>query len=165
MSIELVFLKPRQVDFREYKDPAPGPRQVRLRTLYSGISHGTEMNIYRGSSSPVPPCCQRGAICDGDPAYKYPMTYGYEEVGEVTAVGDDVTEPKVGDLVVTAYGRRTTALLDLSRASVYSVVPPGLPPERAIFQALAGVALDAYVSSEIRLGESAVIFGQDVIKM
>src|SRR5689334_12893204 len=42
--------EPHVIGFEEYE---PGPiqaGQVRLRTLYSGISAGTEMTIYRGSN-------------------------------------------------------------------------------------------------------------------
>ncbi len=44
MPKEVVFVGPRRVEVREYADHAPGPREVKVRNLYSSISHGTEMS-------------------------------------------------------------------------------------------------------------------------
>ena len=41
---------PRQVSVREYAEPTAGPDEVRVRTLYSGISAGTELTQYRGTN-------------------------------------------------------------------------------------------------------------------
>jgi threonine dehydrogenase-like Zn-dependent dehydrogenase len=46
----VTFEGPREVGIREYEEPALMPHEVRLRTLYSGISAGTEMTAYRGSN-------------------------------------------------------------------------------------------------------------------
>lgn len=163
MPRELVFLGPRKIDFREYEEGGPGPGQVKLRTLYCGISHGTEMNVYRGTSPQFRKSVRDGLFVEGEPAYKYPMTYGYEEVAEVVAVGEGVEEVRVGDVVAAAYGHRETKILDVATARRFHVIPRGFPPEQAIFHSLAMVALNDYLSSEIRLGESAVVIGLGVI--
>jgi len=163
MPKELVFLGSRQVGFQEYEASEPGPGQVKLRTLYSGISHGTEMNIYRGTAPHFRKEIREGLWVDGEPTYQYPQTYGYEEVGEVVTLGAGVTQVRIGDLIATSYGHRETKVLDLSQARRFHVVPPSFPPQQAVFHALAGVALNDYLSSEIRLGESAVVFGLGVI--
>jgi len=41
---------PRQVSVCEYAEPTAGPDEVRVRTLYSGISAGTELTQYRGTN-------------------------------------------------------------------------------------------------------------------
>jgi len=46
----VTFEGPREVSVREYEDPSLGPNEVRLKTLFSGISAGTEMTAYRGSN-------------------------------------------------------------------------------------------------------------------
>jgi 2-desacetyl-2-hydroxyethyl bacteriochlorophyllide A dehydrogenase len=164
MPTELVFLGPRRVGFREFEDPAQlGPREIYVRTLFSGISHGTEMNVYRGTCPEFHMSCGKGLYGEGPPAWQYPMTYGYEEVGRVVACGDAVHEVKDGDIVATIYGHREAAVIDLDQTFYLNVLPPGMEPEHGIFHALGAVALDAYLSSEIRLGESAVVLGLGII--
>jgi len=46
----IVFTAPRQVGVESYEMEALKPDEVRLRTLYSGISAGTELTAYRGSN-------------------------------------------------------------------------------------------------------------------
>ena len=50
MGRVVTFEGPKEVSVREYEDPALGPNEVRLKTLFSGISAGTEMTAYRGSN-------------------------------------------------------------------------------------------------------------------
>lgn len=164
MPTELVFLGPRRIGFREFEEPARlGPREVYVRTLFSGISHGTEMNVYRGTCPEYTMSYVDGLYRAGEPAWQYPKTYGYEEVGQVVARGDAVHEVKEGDIVASAYGHREAAIIDLDQTFFFHVVPPHMKPEHAIFHALGSVALDAYLSSEIRLGESAVVLGLGII--
>lgn len=164
MPTELIFVGPRQISFRDYDLPDKlSPREVRVRTRFSGISHGTEMNIYRGTAPYFHKSLEEGLFSDGPAAWTYPMPYGYEEVGEVVETGSEVTEVKEGDLIASAYHHREEAILDVDRQSYFNVVPDGMDPANAIFHALGSVALDAYLSSEIRLGESAVVIGLGII--
>jgi threonine dehydrogenase-like Zn-dependent dehydrogenase len=84
-------------------------------------------------------------------------------VGQVVACGDAGHEVKDGDIVATIYGHREAAVIDLDQTFYLNVVPPGMEPEHGIFHALGAAALDAYLSSEIRLGESAVVLGLGII--
>ncbi len=164
MATELVFLGPRQLGFRE-QEPLPdlGPRDILLRTLYSGISHGTEMNIYRGTAPAFHKSYEDGLFSEGEPSWHYPMAYGYEEVGRVVERGSAVTEVEVGGLVASAYGHRDLAVVNVDDAAYFNVVPPTLAPQQAILHALGSVALDSYLTSDIRLGETAVVIGLGII--
>jgi len=163
MGTELIFTGPKQVDFRDYEERELKAGEVRLRTLFSGISHGTEMNMYRGTSPTIHKRLVDGLFTDQPPDHDYPFTYGYEEVGEVVAVGADVTGVALGDRFALSYGHRTTAVRPADALVRAGALPPGFPPELGIFKALGGVAMDSYLTSEVRLGESAVIFGMGVI--
>ena len=164
MPTELVFLGPRRVGFREFEEPADlGQREIYVQTLFSGISHGTEMNVYRGTCPEYTMSYVEGLYREGEPAWQYPKTYGYEEVGRVVARGDAVHEVKVGDIVASAYGHREVAIINIDQAHFFHVLPPQMKAEHGIFHALGSVALDAYLSSEIRLGESAVVLGLGII--
>ena len=50
MATKLVFTGPRKADFQSYDEPTLEANQVRVNTLYSGISTGTELTAYRGSN-------------------------------------------------------------------------------------------------------------------
>jgi hypothetical protein len=82
MPTELVFLGPRSASFREFEGPAQlGPREIHVRMLFSGISHGTEMNVYRGTCPKFRMSCVKGLYGEGPPAWQYPMTYGIQGGG------------------------------------------------------------------------------------
>lgn len=163
MGSELIFTGPKQIDFRDYEERDLKQGEVRLKTLFSGISHGTEMNMYRGTSPTIHKRTVGGLFTDQPPDQDYPFTYGYEEVGEVVEVGAGVTDVKMGDRFALSYGHRTTAVRLADNLVRVEAMPPGFPPELGIFKALGGVAMDSYLTSEVRLGESAVIFGMGVV--
>ena len=51
MPRELKVIAPRQVALQTYEDAPLKPDEVRGQGILSGISHGTEMNLYRGTSA------------------------------------------------------------------------------------------------------------------
>jgi 2-desacetyl-2-hydroxyethyl bacteriochlorophyllide A dehydrogenase len=167
MPKELVFVGPRKIDFRDYSDRPVQDEEIKLNMLFSGISHGTEMNIYRGTAPLFHKTRKNGLFQEGEPEWKYPMSYGYEEVGVVTEVGKNVDGFTEGDVVACACGHRETGILHADRTAMelpfLRLIPKGMNPEHGIFQALGSVALDALLTSEIRLGESAVILGQGTV--
>jgi 2-desacetyl-2-hydroxyethyl bacteriochlorophyllide A dehydrogenase len=77
----LLFVAPRQVAVEPVDVPDPGPGQVLVRTLYSGISTGTELLCYRGLLDPDLPLDERIGSLGG--SFRYPFPYGYSCVGVV----------------------------------------------------------------------------------
>ena len=107
------FEGPRQATIATYDEPELGPGEVRLRTLYSGISAGTELTAYRGSNPYLTKNWNEDDAplrADADrPSFSYPIDgWGYEEVGEVAEVGADVTGVAVGDVIYGTWGHRST---------------------------------------------------------
>src|SRR5690242_8203037 len=110
---------PREIRFDSYPEPDLGPTQVRLQTLYSGISAGTELTHYRGTNP------MRGRkfdeahhiFTDAPDAAYYPRGTGYEEVGTVTDLGSDVRLLKRGDIVFGSWQHRSTWVMDQEQAS------------------------------------------------
>jgi threonine dehydrogenase-like Zn-dependent dehydrogenase len=106
----VVFEAPRRVALHDYPEPVPGPDEVRLVTLYSGISAGTELTAYRGSNPYLSKRweAQRRLFVSGDVSLSYPVEgWGYEEVGRVETLGPDVSELREGDVVCGAWGHRS----------------------------------------------------------
>jgi D-arabinose 1-dehydrogenase-like Zn-dependent alcohol dehydrogenase len=68
----------------EVKEPEPGINDVKIRALYTGIC-GTDLHIYEWD------LWARSTIA-------VPLVIGHEFVGEVVAVGSNVSDLQVGDL-------------------------------------------------------------------
>src|SRR3954471_4072987 len=104
MEAVLLMNRPREIVFQEYEPTPLEPGHVRVRTLYSGVSAGTEMTIYRGSN---PYAHKRWSTelklflpeSITDKPDLYPCPVGYEEVGEVVEVGKEVQGVSEGELV------------------------------------------------------------------
>ncbi|HHX64271.1 MAG TPA: zinc-binding alcohol dehydrogenase, partial [Chloroflexi bacterium] len=169
MPEALYLVGPRTLEWRAYDDPPLGPRDVRLQSVMSGISHGTELNLYRGSS----PFAEK--YFDGEhrlfrphpePGFK-PTRLGYEMVSRVVEVGDEVTSVKVGDLVHTATPHQPTTLvnvdLDAQAQIPMQVLPRGVSPEEGVFASLIGVALVGVHDAQIKLGDHVTVFGLGAI--
>ena len=59
--------------------PEPGPDEVLVRTLRSGVSRGTETLVFRGGVPPSQYAAMRAPFQEGD--FPGPVKYGYLNVG------------------------------------------------------------------------------------
>jgi 2-desacetyl-2-hydroxyethyl bacteriochlorophyllide A dehydrogenase len=171
MSRTLVLDGPRQLRLAEQPSRSLGPGEVRLRARLSGISHGTELSLYRGTSAFADKVFDRGLRAFVEPpagsASAYPVTLGYEMISEVVEVGPGVTEVTVGDLVHTGTPHQEETVLDLA-ASLRATYPLVVLPtderlERGVFLSLAAVALQAVHDAEIKLGDAVSVHGLGAI--
>ena len=168
MPNELLLIGPRAVTIASRPARALQPREVRAQAILSGISHGTELNLYRGGS---PFHSQRfdpdlRLFLEDSTCSPYPMPLGYEWVGRVTEVSAEVVGFRPGDLVHLPVGHRTEHVFPAGEDTMLGPVvplPPMLTPERAVFLALAGVALQAVHDAHIKLGDQVAIFGLGAI--
>ena len=46
----MIYEGPRKLRLAEVEDMPINKNEVRIQTMFSGISHGTEMNVYRGNA-------------------------------------------------------------------------------------------------------------------
>lgn len=134
MPRKLLLTAPRQIELVTYDDPPLQPGQVRARGLLSGISHGTELNLYRGTS----PFTDKRFDPDlrlfvpAETTATYPQALGYEWVGEVEEVGAGVTHLRPGDRVHLLAPHAETHTFDpfhVPYRGVLQPLPPALPPE------------------------------------
>ena len=167
MPREIRVIGPRQVALQTYEDAPLKPDEVRGQGILSGISHGTEMNLYRGTSAFadhefdmdlrlfVP---RQGPAPAGE--------IGYEWVGRLTEVGADVHHLKPGDLVHMLIPHRDTQTFvpeNFPYRGRIEALPAEVTPEQAIILALAGVALAGVHDARIKVGDRVAIFGLGVI--
>lgn len=166
MSEVLVFTQPRKIAFDTVADRPLEAKEIRVRTLYSGISAGTEMTAYRGSNpylSKQWDAKNRLFLASQAPSQPYPLSgWGYEEVGEVIEVNPEVTTLKVGDIVYGTWGHRTHNILLEDYASK-RLKPAGLDPMLAIYSHIGPIALNGILDANIHVGETVAVFGLGVL--
>jgi len=73
--------RPGAGEIRAVHLPEPGPHDVVVRALYSGISRGTETLVFRGDLPESQREAMRAPFQDGD--FPGPVKYGYLSVGVV----------------------------------------------------------------------------------
>ncbi len=141
--------------------------QVRLRSLFSGISHGTELALYRGGSvfaDRVFDRARRSFVrAGGDAPAPYPATLGYEMVSEVSEVAPGVEGLAVGDVVHTGTPHQEETVLGVEAAAGLThplVRLPG-PPDvsRGLFVSLTAIALQAVHDAQLKLGDTVAVIG------
>ncbi|WP_344834413.1 zinc-binding dehydrogenase [Nonomuraea dietziae] len=137
---------------------------VRVRTLYSGVSAGTELTAYRGTNPYLNRKwdTERRLFVEGQ-SHTYPLSgWGYQEVGEVVEAAPDVSDPPVGSLVWGIWGHRDEAIVPAEKL-VGHMIPPGVDPLAGVFARVGAIALNAVHAADIHLGDQVAIFGQGVI--
>ncbi|HEY5845156.1 MAG TPA: zinc-binding dehydrogenase [Microlunatus sp.] len=173
MAYLVELTEPRTVGIRTYPTPEVGPGEVLVRTLYSGISAGTELATYRGTN----PYLEKrwdpelALFAPGETTFRYPVdVWGYSEVGVIEDLGDDVGEAvgrqvadlAPGDQVWGIWGHRSHAVLSADLLAGH-LMPPGLDPMAGTFDRVGAVALNAVLAADARIAETVVVFGQGVI--
>lgn len=157
-ALSLWFTAPRVVDFRDSNASPPGEGQVRIEALFSGISHGSEMMVYRGE---VPSeLSLDSSLTTLQGSFGFPVKYGYASVGRLIDAGSGVSGFEEGDLVFafnpheTCYTVPVTAVIKL---------PQELDPRAGILAANVETALNSLLDAAPRLGERIVVIGQGVV--
>lgn len=165
MGKAIVFTQPRLLEIQEEEDRPLAGREIRLRTLYSGISAGTEMTAYRGSNPYLHhrwDTERRLFLPNEAPSQPYPLVgWGYEEVGEVVETGADVQQIQVGQVVYGTWGHRSHAILEEAYAA-QRIKPAELDPLLAIFSHIGPIALNGILDANIHIGETVAVFGLGV---
>lgn len=142
---------PEQAEIRETDlDPARG--DVQVRTLFSGISRGTERLVFRGQVPESEYDTMRAPFQEG--AFSFPVKYGYAAVGEI-ATGD-----RAGETVFALFPHQTRFSIPDAAAIP---IPANVPPTRAVLTANMETALNITWDAEIGIGDRIVIVGCGVV--
>lgn len=154
-SKAIVFPAAYDVALAEIDVPEPQAGQVLARTLLTGVSTGTETRTLSGN--------QKGGI--------FPLVPGYENLGEVIAVGEGVDiNPGTlvfmgGSLATGPYTRCWGGQVEIALANSNAVVPvpSDLDPMRAIYMRTAAIALRGVRRGQVEAGQTVAIVGQGLI--
>jgi len=128
--------------------------QVLVRTLYSGISRGTESLVFRGRVPQSQFQAMRAPFQDGE--FPAPIKYGYMNVGRV----EEGPEVLVGQTVFCLYPHQDLYCVP---DSAVTVVPANVPPGRAILAANMQSAVNAVWDAGVSVGDHVVVIGAGVV--
>ena len=139
---------PGRGEIRAVELPGPGPGDVLVRTLRSGVSRGTETLAFRGG---VPP---RAPFQEGD--FPAPVKYGYLNVGTV----EQGPAALRGRTVFCLYPHQTAYVVP---AGAVTVVPEGVPPARAVLAGTVETAVNALWDGVPFLGDRVAVVGAGMV--
>ena len=134
--------------------PTPGPDDVLVRTMRSGVSRGTETLVFAGSVPVDQYATMRAPFQDGD--LPGPVKYGYLNVGMVEQGPDEL----VGRTVFCLYPHQTAYVVP---ASAVTVVPDGIPPDRAVLAGTVETAINALWDAAPLIGDRVTVVGAGMV--
>jgi 2-desacetyl-2-hydroxyethyl bacteriochlorophyllide A dehydrogenase len=157
-AVSVWFASTKTVELRAASARPPSEGEVRIEALFSGVSHGTEMMVYRGEVPPALALDSTLATLQG--TFSFPVKYGYASVGRVVDIGSGVSGLAEGDLVFAFNPHETCYTVP---ATVVIRLPQELDPRRGVFAANVETALNSLLDAAPRLGERVVVIGQGVV--
>ena len=152
----LWFTAPRTATLRAETVEPPGPGEVRVETIASAVSAGTEILVYRGEV----PRDLRLDLPTLAGSYGFPIKYGYAAAGRVLDTGPGVENFSEGDPVFVHHPHQEVFIVP---ARMPVRLPDGLDPVLGVFSANLETALNVVHDTPVRLGETALVFGQGVV--
>ena len=134
--------------------PEPGPDDVLVRTLRTGVSRGTETLVFRGGVPPSQYASMRAPFQEGD--FPGPVKYGYLNVGVV----EHGPAALAGRTVFCLYPHQTAYVVP-SQSVV--VVPDDVPPDRAVLAGTVETAINAAWDAAPLLGDRVAVVGAGMV--
>jgi threonine dehydrogenase-like Zn-dependent dehydrogenase len=128
--------------------------EVLVRTLYSGISRGTESLVFRGRVPPSEFDRMRAPFQGG--RFPAPVKYGYASVGEVEEGPPDLK----GRFVFTLHPHQTRYVVP---ATAVHLLPVGTPPGRAVLAANLETAINGVWDARPLVGDRVSIVGAGAV--
>jgi threonine dehydrogenase-like Zn-dependent dehydrogenase len=126
--------EPGRGEIRPERLPEPGPDEVLVRTVHSGVSRGTEALVFRGGVPESQWDEMRAPFQAGD--FPGPVKYGYLSVGRVERGPDAL----LGRTVFCLHPHQTAYVVP---ATAVVAVPDDVPARRAVLAGTVETALNA----------------------
>jgi 2-desacetyl-2-hydroxyethyl bacteriochlorophyllide A dehydrogenase len=145
---------PGVLELRDTLLPPPAAGEVCVRTLFSGVSLGTERLVFAGKVPPSEHGRMRAPFQEGE--FTFPVKYGYAAVGEIVEGADD----RLGELVFVLHPHQS--LFNVPAAAAVPL-PPGLPAQRALLAANMETALNGLWDAGASAGDHVCVVGAGVV--
>ncbi|MFK4834906.1 zinc-binding alcohol dehydrogenase [Microbacterium sp. ZW T2_14] len=145
---------PGEGEFRSEPLPVPADSEASVRTLWTGVSRGTEALVARGEVPASERDRMRAPFQGGD--FPFPVKYGYLNVGRVEDGPAELTDRTVFALVPhqSRYVVPADALV---------LVPEGVPPRRAVLAGAVETAVNVLWDAAPLVGDRVVVVGAGMI--
>jgi len=134
--------------------PDPGPDDVLVRTLRTGVSRGTETLVFGGHVPESQHATMRAPFQEGD--FPGPVKYGYLNVGVV----ERGPEALAGRTVFCLYPHQTAYVVP---AAAVTVVPDGVPAARAVLAGTVETAVNALWDARPLIGDRVAVVGAGMV--
>jgi 2-desacetyl-2-hydroxyethyl bacteriochlorophyllide A dehydrogenase len=134
--------------------PEVAPGEVLVRTLFSGVSRGTEGLVIRGEVPESEWERMRSPFQDGE--FPFPVKYGYLNVGVVERGPDAL----IGRTVFTLFPHQSVFVVP---EDAVAPVPNGVPPRRAVLAGAVETAINVLWDAGPRVGDAIAIVGAGMI--
>ena len=134
--------------------PEPGPDEVLVRTLRTGVSRGTETLVFGGHVPESQHASMRAPFQEGD--FPGPVKYGYLNVGVV----ERGPETLVGRTVFCLYPHQTAYVVP---AAAVTVLPEGVPAARGVLAGTVETAVNALWDAGPLLGDRVAVVGAGMV--
>jgi threonine dehydrogenase-like Zn-dependent dehydrogenase len=145
---------PGRGEIRPVTLPEPGPGDVLVRTLRSGVSRGTETLVFRGRVPPEQYATMRAPFQEGE--FPGPVKYGYLNVGVVERGPAELD----GRTVFCLYPHQTAYVVP---AGAVTVVPADVPPRRAVLAGTVETAVNALWDAAPLVGDRVAVVGAGMV--
>jgi len=134
--------------------PEPAAGEVLVRSLFSGVSRGTETLVFRGGVPESQHAAMRAPFQEGD--FPAPVKYGYLNVGVVEEGPDELA----GRTVFCLYPHQTRYVVP---ADAVTVVPDTVPAERAVLAGTVETAVNALWDAAPLVGDRIAVVGGGMV--
>ena len=134
--------------------PTPGPADVVVRALYSGISRGTEALVFQGLVPPSEYQRMRAPFQAGD--WPGAVKYGYANAGRI----EQGPPALVGRNVFCLFPHQTRYVVPAEAAHV---LPDDVPPARAVLAANLETAVNGLWDAAPSIGDRVAVVGAGTV--
>lgn len=154
VATALWYVGPRECVLNEVELTKAGPQDCVVRTLWSGVSRGTERLVFEGRVPVSEHERMRAPFQEG--AFPFPVKYGYCAVGIVEAGPAHL----LGETVFCLYPHQDRFVVPASRLAL---VPKAVPARRAVLAANMETALNAHWDAGSGPADRIVVVGGGVL--
>jgi threonine dehydrogenase-like Zn-dependent dehydrogenase len=134
--------------------PEPGDGEVLVEALFSGVSRGTEVTVFRGKVPASEYARMRAPHQAGE--FPWPVKYGYSSVGRVRSG----PPPLVGCNVFCLFPHQSAYVVS---AQDVVPLPPSVPARRGVLAANLETAINGVWDAGIRAGDRVTVVGAGVV--
>ena len=151
-NYKVIFTAPKKAELVEWEIPAVGDDEVLVRTIVSQISTGTELTMLEANVEADSPWWENIVFPNYD--------VGYSAVGEIVAVGKDVSADMIGKRVFIQANHQKYVVM---KAEWTMPIEDNVASDDAVFACIACITNGSVRCSQINPGDACVVYGAGII--